>query len=103
MHKGVRIEGDPFEDAVAFLNKMETDLKRYKKEGSFGSGVVPGADAVVEQAFQRILRMVTATSNTQSRRKQLAEKCQQLKSLFPDAAAQIDRLFRKEAEMLDEP
>lgn len=102
VHKRVKIEGDPFEDAIALLKKMETDLKRYRKEGSFGSATMPDANAVVEQAFQRILRMVTATTNTQSRKRQLAEKCQQLKLLFPDAAAQIDRLFRKEAELLDE-
>ena len=101
VNKAVRLQGDPFEEAIEFLRNLELNLKRFQKDGSFANATL-SEGTFVEEALQRIRRDIPRTKNTQARREYLAEKCKLLKLVYPDASDQIDKLFRKEVESLDE-
>lgn len=90
--KNVQIEGDVYGDAVTFLRQLGLEKEV--------SSTRQNTDKIVDQAFQRIAEAVSNQKEAERRVGDLLEKCRALKVAFPEASAQIDKLFRQEVENL---
>lgn len=98
--KRIQIEGDAYDDAISLLQPLCYAYGRVSSQRNEDSVSSEPTDPAVGQAFQRILETLSSQAQAQKRAEELAEKCRVLKAVFPEAQAQIDKLFRQEIDGL---